>query len=132
MSGELLNLTLETLKDLDGGRPALAFQHSVEQAVLDCKDRPLDNRPRKITLELILTPLAEESDIPGNFNLCGVMGTFRCKAAIPVRQTKVYNFGLSRQGKLFFSEQSPTNVAQTTIDEINPETGRVERHFKAE
>ena len=126
----LIQLSLETLKDLDGGRPALAFQHAVEQAVLDCKDRPMDDRARKINLEFALSPVAEESDVPGVYNLANVEGEFKIKLSMPNRQTKTYSFGINRQGKLFFSEASPANVAQTTFEDVNPETGRVERDFE--
>ena len=125
----LIQLSLETLKDLDGGRPALAFQHAVESAVLDCKDRPMDDRVRKITLEFNLKPVPEESDVPGVYCLANVEGDFKIKTAWPNRQTKTYSFGLNRQGKLFFSEASPDNVDQTTFEDVNQETGRVERSF---
>jgi hypothetical protein len=123
----LIGLTLETLKDLDGGRPALAFQHAVEDAVHDCKDRPMDERPRKISMEFILNPIAEESDVGGVFTCTGVTGQFKVKTTLPQRQTKAYSFGLNRQGKLFFSEFSPTNVNQATFDDVDPATGKVAR-----
>jgi len=126
----LIPLSLETVKDLDGGRPSLAFSHAVEQCVLDCKDRPMDERARKISLEFSLSPVAEESDVAGVFNLASVEGGFKIKVAMPNRQTKTYSFGINRQGKLFFSETSPGNVAQTTFEDVDPESGRVKRDLE--
>jgi hypothetical protein len=44
----LLQLRLETLKNLDFGRPPAAFEQALGDAVRDCCDRPGDKRPRKV------------------------------------------------------------------------------------
>jgi hypothetical protein len=93
-------------------------------AVRDCIDRPGDKRPRKVTMEFVIVPVVEE-----NGSCEGVTGEFKVKTTIPHRQTKPYSFGLNRQGKLFFSEESPSNVDQTTFADIDPDTGRVRREF---
>lgn len=120
----LLTLKLETLKDLDFGRPAVAFEQGLADAVRDCVDRPGDKRPRRVTLDLIIAP------VPDDTGVCdSVTGEFKIKTTLPHRQTKPYSFGLNRQGKLFFSEYAPENVDQATIDDIDPDTGRVNRPF---
>jgi hypothetical protein len=118
----LLQLRLETLKDLDFGRPAVAFEQGLADAVRDCIDRAHDNRARKVTLEMVLIPVIEDD---GDCNQ--VEGEFKIKTVLPHRQTKPYSFGLNRQGRLFFSENAPDNVNQTTFEDVNPDTGRVER-----
>lgn len=124
----LVFLDLATLKDLDNGKPAIAFRRAVEDCVKDCSDRPTEQRARKVTLELVLTPVAaEDAEFEGTFRACGVTGEFRIKSSIPNRQTRPYSFGLDRQGRLFFSQESPTNVNQTTFDDVDPATGLVDR-----
>ena len=124
----LLYLDLNTLKDLDGGKPAIAFRRAVEDCVKDCSDRPTEKRPRKVTFELVMTPVpADDPEFEGTFRSDGVTGEFKIKSNIPNRQTRPYSFGLDRQGKLFFSTESPTNVNQTTFDDVDPATGKVER-----
>jgi hypothetical protein len=124
----LFFLDLATLKDLDNGKAAIAFRRAVEDCTKDCQDRPTEERARKITLELSLTPVAaEDAEFEGTFRACGVTGEFKIKSAIPNRQTRPYSFGLDAQGRLFFSQESPTNVNQTTFEDVNPATGNVDR-----
>jgi hypothetical protein len=124
----LLLLDLATLKDLDGGKPAIAFRRAVEDCVKDCADRPTERRSRKVTLELVLTPVpAEDPEFEGSFHADGATGEFKIKSAIPNRQTRPYSFGMDRNGRLFFSTESPANVKQTTFADVDPETGLVDR-----
>lgn len=124
----LLFLDLATLKDLDNGKPAIAFRRAVEDCVKDCSDRPTEKRDRKVTLELLLTPVpAEDPEFEGTFRACGVTGEFKIKSSIPNRQTRPYSFGLDKNGRLFFSQESPSNVSQTTFEDVDPATGLVDR-----
>jgi hypothetical protein len=124
----LLFLDLATLKDLDNGKPAIAFRRAVEDCVRDCSDRPTDKRSRKIVMEFILSPVpAEDPEFEGTFHADGVVGEFKIHTKIPHRQTRSYSFGLDRQHRLFFSSESPTNVKQTTFEDLNPETGKADR-----
>ena len=121
----LIALKLETLKDLDFGRPAVAYEQSIADAVRDCIDRPGDKRPRKVTMEFVITPQG------GDDGDCdAVEGEFKIRTVLPHRQTRPYSFGLNKRGSLFFSENCPENVNQTTFDDINPTTGSVERPAK--
>jgi len=124
----LMFLDLATLKDLDGGKPAIAFRRAVEDATKDCQDRPTETRPRKIVLELELEPVAnEDPEFEGTFRAVGVTGHFKIKSTIPNRQTRPYSFGLDKQGRLFFSQESPQNVNQATFEDVDPATGRINR-----
>lgn len=118
----LMQLSLSSLKDLDFGRPAVAFEQGLADAVRDCVDRPGDKRPRKVAMEFVISPIVEEE------GQCDqVTGEFKIKTLLPHRQTKPYSFGLNKQGRLFFSEDSPQNVNQTTFADLDPETGLVDR-----
>jgi hypothetical protein len=121
----LVFFELSSLKELDGGKAAIAFRRAVEDGVKDCQDRPTDDRPRKVFLELQLVPIAEEDPQFENTYRAGLItGQFRIKTTLPHRQTKPYSFGLDGQGRLYFSSESPLNVRQSTIDDIDPATGK--------
>ena len=108
----ILELKLEQLKNLDFGRPAVAFEAGLRDAARDCIDRPGDKRPRKVVMEFVLEPVLEQD---GDCN--HAVGHFRVKTMLPHRQTKPYSFGLKKQGILFFSENSPQNVDQLTFED---------------
>jgi hypothetical protein len=58
-------LSFRHLAELDNGRLAIAFDRQLRAAELDLRDRPADNRKRKITLTIELTPLEHKGDFDG-------------------------------------------------------------------
>lgn len=128
MSQSLVFFSLEALQHLDGGKAAVAFRRAVEDCVRDCQDRPLDDKARKVTLELSITPVAgEDPEFENSFRAEGVEGQFKIATTLPKRQTKPYSFGIDAKGRMYFSRNSPDNVNQTTIDDIDPATGKATR-----
>jgi hypothetical protein len=106
----LKTLTLARLKDVDGGKPALMFEHDLAVAVRDCRDRPGDKTPRVVTLEIILTPSMDDEGACSDLAVQG-----RSHARLPKRRTKPYSMGVGVSGELFFNPDSPTNVRQATL-----------------
>jgi len=94
----LKELTLANLKDLDFGKASTTFEVALQRAVKDCLDRPGDDRPRTVVLELKITP-----------------GRFRIKCALPNWETQVVDFGVRNNGKLVFNEDSPRDHRQQTL-----------------
>lgn len=105
-----VQFTLESLKDLDGGKALLAFQTHVHRAAVDCMDRPADAKPRKVLLQVEILPVME----PGG-DCTEVALTIQAKSVIPPHQTKAYSMGLRRNGVLVFNPDSPDHVDQTTF-----------------
>lgn len=106
----IVQLTLDTLKDLDDGRVAVAFMHELKRAVLDCMDRPGDKNARTVSLEFKLTPVVADD------GQCeGAEGEFAIKSKVPTRKSKTYSFRTTKAGQLSYSEHSPENVDQATI-----------------
>jgi len=102
-----LFFTLDTLQELDGGRVVEAFNQAIRRAVADCDDRPGEQNARKITLSVALVPVIDDS------GACdGVDATFDIRDTIPTRKSKRYSFGMKSDGRLYFSTESPDNVAQ--------------------
>jgi hypothetical protein len=109
----LKRLSMETLKEIDSGMVMELFHSALQHAVTDCMERPADKRPRKVTLQLTLKPVAE---INGTMIDCdGVRGCFQCRAKLPDMETKTYDFGVQQGGKLVYNEDSLTNHRQTTM-----------------
>jgi hypothetical protein len=105
----MVEFTLESLRDLDGGKAAVAFTQHVKRAALDCLDRPGDKAARKVTLEISLIPVME----PGG-DCTEVDVQIKASSAVPKHQTKPYSFGLRRGGMLVFNPDATDNVNQST------------------
>lgn len=108
--GRLKEFSIESLTDIDGGRPAAAFLHEVQTAVRDCHDRPGSAAARKVTLTMSITPVVDED------GMCeSVRFEFEAKHTTPNRRTKVYEASIDQEGKMLYSPASPKVVDQTTI-----------------
>ena len=118
--------SLDSLKELDGGRVAEAFTQAVRRAVADCEDRPSEENARKVILQLELLPIMDDGRCEG------VAAAFQVKDTIPTRKSRVYNFGVKADQKLFFSDEDPHNVNQYTFGDVDPDTGRAARRLSDE
>jgi hypothetical protein len=120
MAQSLVFFSLEALQHLDGGKAAIAFRRAVDDCVRDCQDRPLDDKARKVTLELSITPVAEEDpEFDNSYRASSVEGQFKIATTLPKRQTKPYSFGIDAKGRMFFSRTSPDNVQQSTFEDLD-------------
>ena len=109
----LMRLSLESIKQLDGGAAMETFQTAVQRAVKDCIDRPGDKRARKVILQLAITPV---STVTGNTIDCdGAKGLFQCKVKIPDWETREVDFGVQNSGDLIFNPDSPRDHKQMTL-----------------
>lgn len=109
------NLTLENLIHFDGGTAAVAFGRMLQRSIQDCKDRPTEERTRKVTLQVELTPLETDGVLDD------VEIVVQCKEVIPTFQTQTVRAQVRRQGKqlaLVFGEtEEETKVANDSDDE---------------
>jgi hypothetical protein len=109
----LQRLSLESIKELDGGAALETFQTAVRRAVQDCIDRPGDRRARKVNLQLSLVPVPV---IEGNTIDCdGAKGIFQCRVKIPDWETREVDFGVQNSGDLIFNPDSPRDHRQMTM-----------------
>jgi len=103
-------LALETLPDLENGAVALQFDELLKRITDDCRNRPADDRPRKLTLILSVMPKME----PGG-DCTEVEADIKIKCDLPPHQTKTYSLGLWRAG-LVWNELSLEDINQQTLD----------------
>ncbi len=107
----LHELTLQTLGAMDGGRVAAAFQQSLKRVLLDCEDRPHEDKERVITLQLGVVPAVAPGD-----DICDeVRMKVRVTDSVPKRQTRPYSCRLRAGGKAAFNDESLENVDQLDL-----------------
>ena len=121
----MVPLTLESLNDLDDGRVSVAFMLELKRAVADCQDRPGDKNARTVTLDLKLTPIVDDDG-----SCDGAHGEFHIKSKVPQRKSKPYQFEVRKGGHLVYNSNNAENPEQTTLDDLDPATGRVRRQPK--
>lgn len=105
-------LTLETLKDLDSAKTNAIFNAHLKRCVADCHDRPADEKPRKVVMEVTLTPVLDKVTMDCE----EVQVQIHVTDSIPKHRTKVYSMGINRAGALLFNPDSPNNVNQGTLE----------------
>jgi hypothetical protein len=106
----LQQFTLDSLKDLDAGKAMEAFHLHVKRAAVDCLDRPADPKPRVVNLQLSIVPVVEPD---GTCDRVDVQ--IHASSKVPNHRTRVYSFGLRRNGMLVFNPDSPESVDQGTF-----------------
>lgn len=103
-------LSLQQLADLDDGRIATAFDQAVKRAAQDCDDRPGDDRPRKVILEIAFAPVLSADGICDS-----VKSQIQIKDAMPTRKSRVYDFGLRKGGLFVYQPMALDNHRQGTF-----------------
>lgn len=115
MSEELLAdglkfLKAETLHMVDGGSVALLIDRELKEALMDCHDRPWINKPRKITLQIAITPdYNQPRDVIDDFDV-----DITVKGMHPTKGTLV-KMSPGRHGGLVFSRDCSDNPRQKSL-----------------
>ena len=104
-------LTLDTLKDFDVGKAAVAWEKAMAQAVRDCIDRSGETKARKVTLEAVITPLPEQDG-----DVVDTYVEFVIKTNLPPKHTSARPLVTDRKGRMYFQPLAPDNPRQTTIE----------------
>jgi hypothetical protein len=98
------------LQAIDDGKLNLVLQKHLQRACQDCQDRPNDNKPRKVTVEIGFTPIIEQDG-----DACDAWMQVKLKSSIPDHQSKPYSVGLQKNGQFVYSPNSLNNVNQETF-----------------
>jgi len=107
---ETVELSLETLAELDGGIVNAIVADLQTKAAIDCMNRPEESKPRTINVQLEYTPVFERGEC------VDVNVQVLVKAAQPVSRTRVYRVGVKRNGRLFFAPENPDDIGQRGLD----------------
>ncbi|MEW4569335.1 hypothetical protein AB1L88_15830 [Tautonia sp. JC769] len=108
----LHQLSLETLHTLDLGKVNEAFKTQLARVVQDCLDRPGEQKARKVTLEVTVTPIL---DPDGDCTDARVQ--MQVVASTPKLRTREYSMGIRRGGGLVFNEDDPADITRPTMFE---------------
>lgn len=103
-------LSLEAIAELDDGRISEAIAQAIKRAAQDCDDRPGDDRPRKIIMEIAFSPVLSQD------GMCdSVKSQIQIKETVPTRKSKVMDFGLRKGGMFVFQPLSLDDHRQSTF-----------------
>lgn len=105
-----LQLSLDTIRELEFGAVAEQFDTLIERAVSDVLNRPHDRTARKVQLELQIRPSQHNED--------EAEVSMEMKARIPAHRSRSYAMRLHAGGKLSFHPDVPDDPdAHTLFDE---------------
>lgn len=108
----LYQLSLENLPALDLGKVNEAFRAQLARVVQDCMDRPGEQKARKVTLEVTVTPVLQSD---GDCTEAKVQ--MQVVASTPKLRTREYSMGIRRGGGLVFNEDDPEDITSPTMFE---------------
>lgn len=94
-------LTLENLKDFDGGSLANLVDMGIQQVSVDLLNRPELDKVRKVTIQLEFKPVADGKELDH------VVTTAQVKVTVPNRETRVNTLIPARRGGLEFNASHP-------------------------
>lgn len=98
-------LTLETLHEFDGGSLAILFNQALRNIYLDLEDRSMLKKARRLSVELMLTPLIDEKS--GRADLAEIRMDARISVKIPNKETHTNILApSSKEGGLMFEPAS--------------------------
>lgn len=109
----VLELNVDSLKKIDGGRIDAALQQEIKHVILDMQDRPGDDRDRSVTLKLVFKPIVSDSGDLDSVNVKMDIGS-----KMPSRKSRVFDMQARRSAKgpmLVFNEDSLDDMDQSTI-----------------
>jgi hypothetical protein len=108
---ELLELTLESLTELDNGRAEKMFREKLDVVKQDLLKRPGDDRPRRLVFEVSMKPIAAVEE--GGTPYCrAVRTTFKVQPKLPPEETLPVTVGIKATGHMYFSPADPDNPDQ--------------------
>ena len=111
---ELKKISLEEIAEIDEGRIGVAFAQALSRLAADLNDRPGDDRPRKLNLQVEMTPTCDETGVCDSVQM-----QVQIKDSIPTRRSRKYDLGLRSTrdgGQLVYSPGSYDNHRQGTMD----------------
>lgn len=101
----------EKLDQIDDGSVVKGINQALKAAFLDCEERPELKKPRKISLEIGVTPVMEK----GEFRYAKVAMTI--KSTVPAKGIEVTMRPSSKDAALEFQPSCPDNPDQKPLFE---------------
>lgn len=105
---------LSALAAMDGGRIDEAFKLHMRRAILDCDDRPFEEKARKLTLQIEVKPIARQDGAATDVEI-----VVQAKSSVPNHVSQAVSARVLHGGDAWFNDLSQGNPDQLTIDESN-------------
>jgi hypothetical protein len=103
---------LQNLAHVSGGRIEAIFKRHIQRALLDCEDRPGDKTKRKVTIDVLISPVVLQDGAVTDANIeCEV------SSKIPKHISPTINCALKAGGRAVFNDMCEADVDQRTIDQ---------------
>lgn len=118
MEINLVELNLETIKELQGGAVFQQVQKLIAAAVADCESRIGEKRPRKVVIQLEIEPVTRVDQINDeHFQnvLDGVKLRLQMDLKCPTRKTIEFDCGVGDNHSLMFNPENPHNHRQAGL-----------------
>ncbi len=128
MEINLVELDLSTIQQLQGGAVFQQAQKLIAAAVADCENRPAEERPRKVSIQLEILPVSRFEEIDDAHTkrvLDGVKLRLQMDVKCPTRKTMEFDCGVGENHALMFNPDSPHNHRQAGLPLTFDEEGRV-------
>lgn len=119
MANQLLILELSSVGQILDGTVGATFNKLIGQAVADLKARMTDKKPRKLAVEIALTPKItahfDEITKTTHTELVGVAVKISFDLKVPKRHTIEVDCGIDHKNQLLHNLHAPFNHQQQTL-----------------
>lgn len=118
MEINLVELNLETIKELQQGAVFQQVQKLIASAVADCESRVGEKRPRKVVIQLEIEPVTRLEEIDDEHTrrvLDGVKLRLQMDLKCPTRKTIEFDCGVGDNHALLFNPENPHNHRQAGL-----------------
>ena len=107
-------LSLDTVCDIDKQAVKTAFDRELKKMLDDCYERPQDKTARKVRLELLIVPKANDDGTAER-----VATEFHVTSKMPGRKSQMYDMQLKPNGRALFNPESLGDASQRTLDDTD-------------
>lgn len=105
-----VDLTFESLHDLDNGRIAALLKRHLANVAQDCMNRPSDEAARKVTLDFVFKATMDPDSRECERVWCEV----ECKSKVPVYRSKPIEMRVHRTG-FTYNRDFPDTLDQAPL-----------------
>lgn len=114
---QLEELSLENLKDVEGGALAITVDREIKRAYHDCQDCPENKAARVVTIKLKLKPSLRPAAISGRSEFEGCTVGFSINGTTPPKEVEIKALSGRDGTGLRFNPGNSDNPRQMTIQE---------------
>lgn len=98
---------------IGGGQIAAAVGTLMRRVITDCDDRPYEEKPRKLVIEVAMAPVVRQDGATTDIEITGCV-----KTSVPTHKSDPVSARLVVGGDAWFNDLSEDNPDQRTIDEL--------------